>query len=1175
MRLLNIGLITDSNNDIFIKNWCLYIEELSHNVEVYSEADLQKFGTFDLVLCSSIEGYKKLHQTTAVVIFPVCQYISNEDIIWPNITPVISLYALFGGNKKLIFREEINHGIPDIINGADLVSVIQKYLVELIIEVVNKAARSEEIFLNFISSNNILTDSDANYRDLDVKLLRSFHKFNETDLIFEDSESIIERVCRIANGSPDNIAIIDNFSQISYASLLQKVKENAGAIYSLSKANNIQIQSGSFIGISLPKSIDLYTNILSILYLGSAYVPLDPSYPEDVLLSIVEDSNILVIVTSELFAPIFRKLAKVTTIITISDIESNIGIIETKDPISKKESSNDVIVAIFTSGSTGKPKGTQISNRNLINFCQWYISYVNLSQGNRVLQFSTINFDASLLDIFPTFLVSATLLAPTEEQRIDYESLVNLIKQERITHAFIPPLALALMNKTLLPDLKHIVTGGDICEEAVISLWSKDHNLHNVYGPTESTIVATVEEFKDDTRNRIIGKPISNTKVYILDDDFQPVCTDEVGNLYISGAGVGLGYLNNAKLTEERFLPNPFNSSAGHSTFYATGDRARWIKNGIEYVGRKDLQVKLRGFRVDLGEIESLIGELGLYLQVSVVATPNKQIIAYLANSVFSSSKEQNIDKIRKHCHLKLPDYMRPLAYIELDEFPAIKSGKIDRKKLSEREVNFAKLDQPIVTAKSEEQKKLVSIWSELLSIPEGNISINDNFFDIGGHSILLSKMLLKVNSSFKRNVSLARFMENPTIDSLSDLLVEKENKKVSNIPPKIFEDIKLPSNIHPIQNVKKDVSQSVFLTGATGFLGIFLLESLIRKPNIRCVYCLIRAYDELQAKRRISDLCQKFKISDMSCNNKVVFVVGDISKEQFGLSCELYKHLAAEVDTVVHSAANVNHVLDYSKLYFSNVYPAIEILKFCSELYDKSFHFISTISAVSDISDDGRVTENGAVLKLPKFINNGYNLSKWVCELLLDEASNRGFKINIYRPGNISFDSRTGITTPDQNRIMLMIKGCLQLGIFPSWNMQFDIMPVNFLAEAIARILADRKTYNQILNLHNPKPLLWLDYIDSFRKLGFDYKVVDPETWRSSIVDVNDNNALFSVLGFYLDEISEDIDDVSIINYSRTAKILSDHGLEYPDKDLRLLETGNKYLIDSSFIQISTEFEA
>ncbi|WP_447767524.1 amino acid adenylation domain-containing protein [Pseudomonas kilonensis] len=909
------------------------------------------------------------------------------------------------------------------------------------------------------------------------------------------------------------------------------------------------------IGVCLPKSAHLYAAILAVLGCGAVYLPLDPQHPAQRRRFILENAQADLLLhdgdsdLGDLALPTLnvQQLPAPTPGIPASLIRRTVD-------------SDAPAVAIYTSGTTGQPKGVLLSHRNLSHFCAWYSDYVGLQRDSRALQFSTINFDASLLDILPTFIHGALLVVPSEDQRRDPQQLVALIHQQHISHAFLPPALLSVMPLDAPLGLAHLITGGDVCEPFVIEQLAPQCRFHNIYGPTETTVLATTRQFGVGDNNRNLGVPIANGRVLILDEQRQPVPQGVPGELYIAGPGVGLGYLNDPTLTATRYLDLAL-PTGQTLRVYRTGDIGQWTDNGIELCGRRDNQVKIRGFRVEPEEIEHCLRDSQLFRQVAVGVDERRRILAFLVHPEHSGDALQ---ALREHVQNTLPSYMHPAAYVELPSLPYTSNGKVDRRALLAMAVQV-QVDGQRRQPQNALETQLQQLWAELLELPVEDIATDESFFNLGGHSILLSRLLLSIRQTFGRSLSINRFIEAPTLMTLAKLLDDPDQNSASILSPQAFIDAEAELNLDPLPISQCGDVHKVVVTGANSFLGVHIVEALLAWGATE-VACLVRASAEHSAAERFSQALQDNHLTHLDLDRVSVYAA-DITQPQLGLPDDVYARIDLNFGALVHNAAHVNHVLDYESLARDNVEPIFECLRLCEGRSKKIFNFVSTLSASSALDADGQVLEQPAAETPPIYIKNGYNLSKWVGERILQRARDRGVWVNLFRPGNISFNSLTGVCQPHKNRLMLMLKGSIQLGQVPELSLNFDLMPVDFLARFIAFHASRYQPTQAVFNLHNPQPLSWDAYVASFRDSGREFSLVSVAEWQRQLARVDVDNALFGVLGFYLNGFEEDIGDISLISHDNARAGVRQMGASYPEKSPALLRRGAEYLKAIDFI--------
>ncbi|WP_434559424.1 amino acid adenylation domain-containing protein [Pseudomonas sp. Z4-20] len=941
---------------------------------------------------------------------------------------------------------------------------------------------------------------------------------------------------------------------IDYKSLRNTVlRLQQSIIASLSKTTG----RPQVIGVCLPKSAQLYAAILAVLGCGAVYLPLDPQHPVQRRRFILENAKADLLLhdgddepgESALPTLNVRRLPSAKPRLPASTIRR---VVNPDEPA----------VAIYTSGTTGQPKGVLLSHRNLSHFCAWYADHVGLQRDSRALQFSTINFDASLLDILPTFIVGGLLVVPSEDQRRDPQQLVALIREQRISHAFLPPALLSVMPLGAPLGLTHLVTGGDVCEPFVIEQLAPQCRFHNIYGPTETTVLATTRQFAVGDNNRNLGAPITNARMLILDEHLQPVAQGTPGELYIAGPGVGLGYLNDPTLTATRYLD--LTLPTGHTLrVYRTGDIGQWTNDGIELCGRRDNQVKIRGFRVEPEEIEHCLRDSQLFRQVAVGVDERRRVLAFLVNPV-DTAPGAALQALREHVQDALPSYMHPATYIELPSLPYTSNGKVDRRALLAT-AGSVQVGSQGRQPQNAVQTQLQQLWAELLELPAEDIAIDESFFNLGGHSILLSQLLLSIRQSFGRSLSINRFIEAPTLITLAKLLDGPEQSGTSTLSPQAFIDAEAELNLDPLPISQCGDVHKVVVTGANSFLGVHIVEALLAWGATE-VACLVRESGGQSAAERFAQSLRENQLEHLDLSRVSVYAA-DITQPQLGLPDDIYLRIDSTFGALVHNAAHVNHVLDYESLARDNVEPIFECLRLCEGRSKKIFNFVSTLSACSALDADGQVLEQPAAKTPPIYIKNGYNLSKWVGERILQRARDVGVRVNLFRPGNISFNSQTGVCQPHKNRLMLMLKGSIQLGQVPDLSLNFDLMPVDFLARFIAFHASRYQPTQAVFNLHNPEPLGWDAYVASFRDSGREFSLVSVADWQQQLARVDADNALFGVLGFYLNGFEEDIGDISLIRHDNARSGVRQMGARYPEKSQALLRRGADYLKAIDFI--------
>ncbi|MEK6282496.1 MAG: non-ribosomal peptide synthetase, partial [Acidobacteriota bacterium] len=452
---------------------------------------------------------------------------------------------------------------------------------------------------------------------------------------------------------------------------------------------------------------------------------------------------------------------------------------------------HNLAYVIYTSGSTGSPKGVAMHNRPLANLIQWQINTWAPSCGLRTLQFAAFGFDVSFQEVFSTWCSGGVLVVIPDKLREDPEELLNYLTDTRVERIFLPPVALrqlaevSLSQGTIPTSIREIITAGEQLKvtQTIADFLTNigDCTLRNQYGPTESHVV-TEQSLEGPTQSWLtlppIGTPIANARIYVLDSHLQPVPIGVSGTLHIGGLGLARGYLNRPELTAEKFIPDPFSEEAG-SRLYNSGDIARFLADGtIEFLGRADYQLKIRGFRVEPGEVERVLEQHPAVKEAVVIAGENaigdKQLVAYVVRDTAQSSSVSHLIGFMRE---RVPDYMIPSAFVELDSLPLSPNGKLDRRRLPLPKGARPQLEKSFVAPRTPIEETIAAIWQKILGLK--TVGVEDNFFDLGGHSLLATQVISRIRNAFEvESLSLRRLFETPTIAELAAAVIEIQTQK-------------------------------------------------------------------------------------------------------------------------------------------------------------------------------------------------------------------------------------------------------------------------------------------------------------------------------------------------------------------------------------------------------------
>ena len=620
-------------------------------------------------------------------------------------------------------------------------------------------------------------------------------EWNRTEMDFTRGQTVHELFSAQAVATPKSVAIVCGSESLTYEELDRRADQLAHHLKFLG------IGPENLVAISMERSLDMVVGILGTLKAGAAYVPLDPAFPAERLQFMLADSKASLLLTRSREKEHLGDLPKNIRAISL-DTDWRLISEEGEDKLDVPMTPENLAYVIYTSGSTGWPKGVQIPHRAVVNFLHSMQREPGLKAGDTLVSVTSISFDIAGLEIFLPLTVGAKIVLATAEEIFDAAKMKSLLQTSRATvMQATPSFWQFLIESDWAGDRRmKILCGGEaLSRELADQLLDRAGEVWNLYGPTETTIWSTLCKITPGKKPISIGRPIANTQVYLLDSHLQPVPIGVPGELHIGGDGIAHGYLNRPELTNEKFVQNPFTDSKtpaeknpsqsgskfslshrmgegrGEGRLYKTGDLARYRPDGtIECLGRNDFQIKLRGHRIDLGEIESALRQFPNVRDAVVLLREDerrqKSLAAYLLRSAHPSP---DAGMLQQFLRKKLPDYMIPSDFVVLDKFPLTPNGKTDRKALSATASKQASARQTFTPPRTPAEETLAKIWRELLRQPE--IGIDDNFFEIGGHSLLAMQLMARVRKEFRAELSLRQIFEAPTIAELAGTLAQKQ----------------------------------------------------------------------------------------------------------------------------------------------------------------------------------------------------------------------------------------------------------------------------------------------------------------------------------------------------------------------------------------------------------------
>lgn len=967
------------------------------------------------------------------------------------------------------------------------------------------------------------------------------------------SGSVLSLFMRQVAAQPDALAVRDFQQQLSYRQLDERASLLAGQLRL--RAGDL---NGKRIVFALDRSVDTVVAMIAILKNGAIYVPFDPSHPDKRLDYVLEDCSAACLIAQA------SSLSRQNRCPEYDIAELLAAPIDTPVSLpSPAQQPDDVAYIMYTSGSTGAPKGVEVLHQGIIRLTLEASPY-QVRKDAVMAQAGNIAFDASTLEIWGPLLNGAQLVVIPYETVIDSAALSTALAQYRVTDAWFTVALfnqLASENPCAFGGLEHLLIGGDALNPSIVaSVLASDAppaHIWNGYGPTENTTFTTLHPIalQDCQREAIpIGRPIAGTVCYVLDEQLRLLPPGVAGELYTSGLGLAKGYLNKPEKTAESFMANPFWNSENETTaatcmMYKTGDRVRWTKDGsLDFLGRTDNQVKIRGYRLEPGEVEHRLCALDEVSQATVAVQTRqgqKQLVAWCVS-------QASAGEILRTFRQQVPSYMVPGCLQVVDSIPLTANGKVDKSALPP--ADFSQDESSKTLPRTPTECRLAEIWQQLLQ-QNGPYYREDNFFNIGGHSLLVIKMTDLIRRALGKTLSVEEVFHCQSLAELADRLDGKESTHSDDEARQIFQDSQLP--LEHFVSAPEIPARRLLLTGATGFLGIYLLATLQQRLPEAVIYCLVRGQS---GPTRLKETANKYQIT--LNDKKIRWLDGDLNQPQLGLSEPVWQALAQEIDAIYHCGAWVNHLHRYATLRAANVTSTLDLLKLCTHGQPKQLFYVSTLSAAA--RRQHHILEQAIADHPP--MKNGYVQSKWVCEQLLTQAFSRGLHGAIYRMGNITGSTQNGISNIETNHTLNLIKGCLQQGVAPDWpDYHLDISPVNMLASLLVDSSLRGPCPNAALNLGYLARVAWQPLLTTVAaKEQLPLRFVSAEAWaREWVPQIGSDNALYPFKSFYLQPqnlLREEIEHTLVEE--------AGNAIDIP----KLLETYSRFWSQSHFLDISVK---
>ncbi len=944
--------------------------------------------------------------------------------------------------------------------------------------------------------------------------------------------SFLHRFEDIAARYPDHAAIItDGADVMRYAQLRAQARAfGLGLRLTLDERTEQNSKAQSItpvaprIALHIPKSASYLVALLGCWYAGAAFIPLDPALPQERRDFILRDlePDLCVFAGDELGLDAPCPTASFEAVIGAHLPDSDLFF----DQVTHSGKSYDGLLAyiIYTSGSTGTPKGVMVDHDGLVNVLSQQIAAFDMQAGDRSLFLLSIGFDASVSDIGCALLAGAALCIETLGRLEMSAALPALMTARGITHVDIAPSVLRLLSPDDAPKtLRSIIIGGEVCPPETVRRWAGRVRLTNVYGPTEATICTSMVRCTPDAWDRpLIGDAMDNVVYRVVDEAMKDVAPDDQGDasgeLLIGGVQLARGYWRRDALNAAKFIV------LDGQRFYRTGDRVtRHADSAISFVGRIDRQVKIRGQLVEPEEIETTLARHPAIARAAVLVRHDhvgkaSLVAFYSLVTGHPHDDQETAQTLRDWLAARLPEWMIPATMIALAHFPLTASGKIDGAALSRMPIANASSQQS-TPPQTPTQHRLYALWHDVLK--HDDFGIDDAFFAVGGDSIDVISLCIAADKN-GLSLSPAAMANHPTIRAMADFLDTPSGtdaaeaqaggmsaadlRRFAALPEDIRDLIETLKNCqaHPAPKPAQ-AAQTLFFTGATGFLGARLLHDLLNATDWRFC-CLVRANDPQDGLRRIHNAMAGHGLTMENAQMaRLEMVIGDLSAPRFGLDEEAWQRLGADTDMIVHCAAVVNMVRSFEALKSANLDPCFDILRLAMEGgRARPVHYMSTLSVfVSTDQNSGTVFEHD-MLEHTQTVYGGYAQTKWAAEIALHGVPFDVCPVTSYRLGLITGDCVNGYS-PQRDFLGLFVKGLAEIGAIPDAEpspneMMIDVTPVDYACAVLGRLIGAEAQDSAVYHIANTRGFSLRDIMRGMARAGHEVGVVPAAKWGEMV---------------------------------------------------------------------------
>ena len=1000
---------------------------------------------------------------------------------------------------------------------------------------------------------------------------------------------VIERIREHALRSPEHPAIVDSAGTVAYAEIVGRSSALARKL----------IEAGAGRGEVIPVLVDrgrgAVTTFLGITAAGACYLPLDPRAPLPRNAGLLAEAGANRLVVDPRYAHYAARLAAQAGGVDVFVLDDAADAPDGLVPVVGGQ--DDPAYVLYTSGSTGKPKGAVVHRRGMINNLLGEAEAIGISGPTRVAATAPLTFDISLWQHFTALIFGGTVHAMRDDDARDPRALLRMVAEAGVeVLQMVPSLLQATVDDMdaappgSFPDplpLRVLAVTGEALPPSLCNRWLRRFPripLVNCYGPTECSddvTHATIASASELTRVPI-GRAARGSRLYVLDDRLRPVPTGILGELYVGGLSVGYGYHRDPRRTAAAFVADPYNETPG-ARMYRTGDLVRRRPDGqLEFLGRRDHQVKIRGQRIELGEVEHALRGVDGVREATVVAVDgpggHKVLVGYYTGGIEPGA-------VRSALATRLSGGLLPSTFVPLEHMPLTRNGKTDRAALPLPELSVSRACRAPL---GPTETRLCAIFEEVLGV--SGVGADAGFFELGGHSLLAVQLIRRVNAEFRAQLPLATVFTHPSVEALAAALAGNERNSAqggdglatefarlradTELDPEIYAAAALP--------YRHAAPEHVLLTGASGFLGVFMVDELLRSTGAT-VHCLVRAADDERARGRLLGALAAYGLSAPADPRRIVAVAGDLEKPLLGLAPANFDALATRIDLIIHNGARVNLADPYERLRAANVGGTHEILRLAARHRVKPVHYVSTVGTMNAPDHAGELPEDW-VTELRYLGSGGYERSKWVAEGLMREAAGRGIPVAVHRPGRIGGHRETGAARTD-DAFWLYVRACVELGAAPdeSWHgFEDNLAPVDWIAAALVRIALRSRPDGTSYHLINRDPILLQDVLKYAREHGHPMTLMPFARWKARVEEAAATRApagspVHSVALFNEGIEAADGEPRPGPRLSRrnTEAALAGTGPACPAVDGALLDTYFNYLIKSGLLPAADRAQA